>query len=155
MATYATLLTVTRDTIRQLGLVGIAQANIKITKLPKREENLDTLPCVLIIPHDRPESITRMSMEGDASYAYRVSIVVVSAGNRDYTDTSLATDLTWRDTIIKVFERLPLNTLGLPTSIWEMRVDTDVFMDRSIMNRMYDYQALSVIYHSMERKDGT
>lgn len=150
MSTYNSILSVVHDTIVNLALSGISNSNIVIKKLPKAEENLDTLPTIMIAPMNTPEQVKRFGFESTVSINYRVEVVIIAAGNLDLTSADLPTYFTWRESIRKVFQQLPLSTLGLPANIWDINVEMEVPIDRRLINELYDYMGMAIIFRSIE-----
>ncbi len=153
MSTYYNLLSIVKTTIEGLNLDGIDNANIVIKKLPAVEQKVDTLPMILVVPSDQPEDVKRFTFEKEVSITYRIEVVIVAAGNLDMSSTNLSTYLDWRQKIRKIFHQAPLNTLGVPSSVWDIAVQPLQPLDRRLVNQSYDYQGLAVLFRSVENQD--
>ncbi len=136
------ILTRIQSLIQGLDLSGLSDANVKVRKLPKVGESIDTLPCVLVSPGDSPEDVERLSFEDDSgvSVRYPADIVIVAAGNRDFS-SNLDLYAGWRQSIRRLFQDDALDGVD---RVFRVDIEPKPLYDRGLLNQNYDYLGMSV-----------
>lgn len=127
---------------------------VAVRKLPRAEEQIDTLPLVCVVPKDEPEGLEVLDFEGGRDLAYPAEIVIVSAGNRDLNATSGAANqvgldnhMNWRQ---QIRNSLKGPSLSGAATVWHMETSMELVLDRELVNLDYDYSGLIVRCRSRE-----
>lgn len=127
-------------------------ATVTIRKLPRALTGMgDTLPLIIVCPHDRPEKIEPASMEAESGVFvwYLVEYVVIAPGNMDMVSNLMAY-LDWREKIRRAFQD------PVPIDVDEV-IDTEILpeapLDREKAKVQYDYSALAVRYRCLEPRN--
>lgn len=148
MAIYNDILDAVVSQIQTLGLtLGSTSVVVAKRKLPKREQGLDTLPLIAVVPSDKPETVKRLGFEDAVSVTYRVDVVVIATGDGDPV-SNLDTYLDWRQKIRRLFQEWPLAGVD---SVYDVRIDPDTVIDRDALNQNYDYSGLTAWFLSAEQ----
>lgn len=146
---YNSILDASAGTVQGLFLVDLNPVNIKVRKLPKATESLDSLPLVVIAPSETPEEITRFSFEDDKSVqvVYSTDIVIIAADNRDFS-SNIRKYLRWREQIRRAFQ---VQTISGVPSVFQIDIRPFSPLNRSMLNKMYAYSGLSLRLSSAEQ----
>ena len=135
-STYWQLLAAEQAAVQALGL--LPKAAVQIRKLPHAEEQLDSLPLLLVCPHELPESSEPWSSEDQALVKYRVEVALVAANDHDFGAADVDTYLGWREKIRKA------NQYGLGGQLaFFGEVVPEAPIDRGLLNEGYLYSRLA------------
>ena len=149
MSVYYDILTSCQTAVQALGLTGIANAQIVVRKLPKATDTLETLPQIAICPAEEPEQVKPFTFEGKVDVVYPVELVLIAAGNRDYS-ANLDAYLGHREKMRRAFQR---PTLTGASTVWDTEITPDPAYDRARLNSSYEYLGMRVLFHSIEQRD--
>lgn len=146
---YNSILAAVQQDVAGLTLeLGPTVLPVVIRKLPKAQEPLDTVPCVLICP-DAPEQVEVANFEGLVYVWYTVGVIVVAANNQDFA-TNLDTYLSWREQIRRLFQA---PTLAGVSSVWDTEIHPEAVIDPEGVNDNYDYSGLTIRFRTVEPRD--
>jgi hypothetical protein len=150
-STYNTVLSKAQAAIAALGLQDWNSRNVPVLlrKLPKNEEDLDSLPIIVVSPSEQPEKIKPIVFGANVWVEYPVEIVIIAGGNQDYS-THLDFYLSWRDSIRRLFQA---PTLAGATSVFDTRMEPELVINRALVNQNYDYSAIRVWFISAESRN--
>jgi hypothetical protein len=152
------VLRVAEAATRSLALPGIGD-NVQVGKLPGVEEELDTLPLLVICPGDEDEECRRADFEGNKFAVYVFDMVLISKGKRllaasgniDPND-DLYRQLDWRQQVRdRVFT--PETFASVPV-VKTTRVIPGRPVDRNRVNQNYDYSTITVRVFTQEPAAG-
>jgi hypothetical protein len=145
---YNSILEAVRDKLQTLTLDGIESVDVKIRKLPKATESLDSLPCVVVAPSEEPEVVEDLSFEDDAAHEviYSVDIVCIADDDADFV-TNLDRYLRWREQVRRAFQP-PL--LAAVASVFTTEILPFSPLDRQLLNANYAYTGIAVRFHAVE-----
>lgn len=104
-----------RDTILTLSLTGIADADVRIQKLPWRAAQVE--PGIFITPTSESLNSNDGTNERD-DIGYPIQVVMIQKSNRDQT-LNFQRFLLWRQRIRHAFHNQPLNLLTVHTAVVE------------------------------------
>lgn len=135
--------------------LALADANavllpVNVRKLPKAEELLDPLPQVAVCPADRPESIRRISFESLVAVTYRVEIVFLAAGDRDFTSRNIDYYAGWREATRAKFQK-PDTLQGVVPTVSQCVVEPAPLLDRGELKNAYDVGSLTLLITNTEQ----
>jgi hypothetical protein len=149
---YNSILEAVRDKLKTLTLAGIdPETGIKVRKLPKATESLDSLPCVIIAPAEEPEEVEPLSAEDDAAMevVYSVDVVAIADDDADFS-TNLDRYLRWREQVRLAFQPPRLAAVAAV-------FDTDILpfspLDRQLLNANYAYTGHTIRFHAAEQRN--
>ena len=154
---YATILNYLVNQVQNLGLMFTpptpllpVAVPVYLRKLPKAEEVLETplLPPVIhVAPQDRPEDIQPWSTEDEVLVKYGTDVVLIAAGNSNFTDINMDLWFRWREQERRLFQ------FGLqPTflNVFFAEVTPYAPMDREALNKNYEYSGLAFRFWTVE-----
>lgn len=145
---FNTILTAVRNQVATLGLTfNSSTVPVAVRKLPRAEETIDTLPLVCVCPRGA-EQAEPFASEGYVLVKYDVEVVLIAAGNADYTDTNLSTWLSWREQIRRLFQ---WELSGIST-VMKVDVNPDAPLDRGRLNQNYEFSGLGFRFWSIENR---
>jgi hypothetical protein len=146
---YNSILTAVQQAVEGLTLeLGAATLPVVIRKLPKVQEPLDTVPCVLVVPA-APEQVEVANFEGLVYVWYTVGVVVVAANNQDFS-SNLDSYLSWREQIRRLFQAPSLPGVS---QVWDTEVHPEPVIDPEAVNADYDYSGLTLRFRTVEPRD--
>lgn len=118
-----------------------------IRKLPKVDEQIDTLPLLCIVPKDeapqrKPLCFNVASSSPYYRVSYPVEVVWIAGGDRDFTDNQ-STYMQWQSAIAAAFN-LPSSLSSSVPQVWDINVRLNPVINRSVVNDNYDYGGLII-----------
>lgn len=148
---YSTILNFIVSQVSGLGL--IYQGNVVpvvVRKLPKAEEVLETplvAPVITVAPEERPEFIEPWSTENEVLVKYGVDVVLIAAGNSNFTDINMDTWFRWREEQRRLFQFGMQPTFSF---VPFCEVTPDAPLDREKLNKNYEYSGLAFRFWVIE-----
>lgn len=144
---YYSILQAVQSAVAGLTLtLGATVLPVSIRKVPPPGEDLNAVPCILVCPSEKPETVEDAAGEGYVYVSYGVEIVLVAAGNQDFT-TNLDFYLNARQQIRQLFQGTSLAGVA---SVFDLEMVPETPIDRGAVSANYDYSALSVRVKSCE-----
>ena len=139
-----------QTTIQALNLVIPQQVFVR--KLPSAQETLDTLPLIIVCPNDFGERITYLGFEGNILVDYPVDIVVISTGNRDFSQANLETYMDWQRQIRDKYQQVPVLNATPYLTQYCIGIEClpDAILNRRLINQSYDYIELVIHFKVIE-----
>lgn len=123
-----------------------------IRKLPTSEETLDTVPEIVICPDETAERIKAASFENLVEVEYRIEVVLVAPGNRDF-EANLGQWLTYREEIRRLFNKVPLEGTGPDLGkVFHLVPDLRYVLDRDKLSQNYDYNGMAFVATAIETR---
>lgn len=113
-----------------------------IRKLPKVDEQIDTLPLCCIVPPSRAPDKRPVAFGPIYKLTYPVEVVFVAGNNRDFT-SNLSTYMAWNNQASVLFNT-PAALKSLVPAVWDVNVRLGLIIDRSQVNDNYDYGGLTI-----------
>lgn len=113
-----------------------------IRKLPKVDENIDTLPLLAIVPKDEDPKRTPIAFGPVYKVEYPCEVVAIASSNRDFT-SHLDTYTAWQAAIAAAFNS-PTSLKSLVSPVWDVNVSLNLVIDRGEVNDNYDYGGLTI-----------
>ena len=143
---YYSILAAVQSLVQKAATQFNPQPAVELRKLPKVGETLEVLPVLLVTPHPQPEKDEPADTEGRRFVDYRIQVVHVAAGNRDF-QSNLDLYLNWRQAVRRLFDA-PL--LAGASQVYDTQVLPEVVIDRNLVNMNYDYSGLSFLFRAIE-----
>lgn len=113
-----------------------------IRKLPKVDEQIDTLPLGCIVPPAREPEKIPIAFGPTYKVTYPVEVVFIAGNNRDFTD-HLNTYMGWQNSVSVLFNTRDALKQIVP-AVWDVNVRLGLIIDRSQVNDNYDYGGLTI-----------
>jgi hypothetical protein len=138
------------DILAAVGLSGIDSANIKARELPKRDETIDAVPCVVVAPYGF--RVSPLGTEGSAGRNYTREICLIDGSEGDFA-TDQAKRQTWHQQVVNGIERNGSEwrtTLPNAGTVWAIEIENAPTFDRSLLAKNYAYQSVIVTFRSSE-----
>lgn len=117
---------------------------VVVRKMPKAEEILETplvTPIIIVCPAEVPEIVEPWTTEDSwgAIVKYRVEVVLIAAGNSNFTAVNMNLWFSFREQIRRLFQwGIEGIVLSTPSDLFFARVLPEVPLDRPGMNRNYE-----------------
>lgn len=139
-----------KDILVALGLTGIT-SNIKIREAPKKGEDFDTVPLVIIAPFVGTRS-NPLGTEGSDNNTYRRDIWIIDGFEGD-NETDQAKRELWHEQVHNAIERNGTDwRTKLPSapSVWDIQIEDAPTFDREMFKANYAVQRVHVAIQSSE-----
>lgn len=147
---HDTIVGLIHQVVSGLDLTPIEADNVLRRMLPRVDESLETMPCVLVCKSQTPVRITPISFEDDVAIAktYGVEIVTVAANNLDLVSND-AVYGGWQEKIQRAFQPQVIPGLDGVAGV-ELRPAPPY--DRRLLNQQYAYSGLEVLVTVWEQR---
>ena len=146
MSVYNDILDAVVTGIQALSLV--ASGQVVKRKLPKAQEELDTLPLICVAPADEKPRTKQISF-GDTQVTYPVEVGIVRANNGDQL-TGLDASADW---LQKIRQRFGSPTLVGVTAVFDTDPGQGKPVHRELIADNYDLASATLLFFTSESRE--